>query len=149
MFDLNASATIAAALHTVFATSPHAPDSLEMWLDVTAEATRRLSSFPAPTGVSWLPVFTSYRWQRTDAEYHLPTTAVRITSGRLAGLTYTDPDTAARAVVTAYPTPAPDTDPDDDGGVVELSALVPTWRLPAVAVPAPLTEPATVPAATR
>lgn len=71
-------AAVAAALHRVFASSPHAADSLELWLAVTAEATRQLSAPAEPAASQWLPVFTSYRTQRTDAKYHLATAAMRI-----------------------------------------------------------------------
>ncbi|MGY1876388.1 hypothetical protein [Nocardia gipuzkoensis] len=144
MYSTSTPAVVAAALHRVFACSPHAADSLELWLAVTAEATRRLSAPAEPAASPWLPVFTAYRAQRTDAEYHTGTAAVRITTGPLTGITYTDPDSAARAVVTAYPTPAPDIDLDGDG-VVELLTLVPTWRLRVTNDPGPHAQPAATP----
>ncbi|WP_040786057.1 hypothetical protein [Nocardia pneumoniae] len=150
MYSTSTSAVVAAALHRVFACSPHAADSLELWLAVTAEATRHLSARAEPAAVQWIPVFTSYRSQRTDAEYHTGTAAVRITTGPLTGITYTDPDSAARAVVTAYPNPAPDIDvdgdEDEDGeDVVELLTLVPTWRLRVTHDPAPHAQAAATP----
>ncbi|WP_433722391.1 hypothetical protein ACQP0C_21380 [Nocardia sp. CA-129566] len=66
---------------------------------------------------------------------------MRITTGPLTGITYTDADSAARAVVTAYPTTAPDVDGDGDD-VVELLPLVPTWRLRVTHDPAPHAQPA-------
>ncbi|MGY2116026.1 hypothetical protein ACW9HR_19150 [Nocardia gipuzkoensis] len=148
MYSTSTSAVVAAALHRVFACSPHAADSLELWLAVTAEATRRLTTPAEPAASQWLPVFTAYRTQRTDAEYHTGTAAVRITTGPLSGITYTDADSAARAVVTAYPTPAPDidVDGDEDGDdVVESLTLVPTWRLRVTYDPAPNAQPAATP----
>ncbi|WP_433759586.1 hypothetical protein [Nocardia sp. CA-135398] len=136
MINAPTPAVVAAALHQVFASSRHAVDSLEMWLAVTAEATRQFTT-PAEPGVPapWVPVFTVYRNQRTDADYHPGIAAVRITTGPLAGITYTDPASAARAVTTTYPDPAPD-DP---------VALVPTWRLRIDHAP----DPTHTPAATR
>lgn len=84
-----APAALAAALHDVFAASNQAPDSLELWLAVTAEATRHLSSLDTSSS-SWLAVFTA-------------TTTVEITSGPLTGTRYTDPASAADAVATANP----------------------------------------------
>ncbi|MGY1946210.1 hypothetical protein [Nocardia asiatica] len=138
MYSTSTSAVVAAALHRVFACSPHAADSLELWLAVTAEATRRLTTPAEPAASQWLPVFTAYRTQRTDAEYHTGTAAVRITTGPLSGITYTDPDSAARAIVTAYPTTASDIDGDgEEHDVVEMLPLVPTWRLHLTTDPAP------------
>ncbi|MGO4615671.1 hypothetical protein AB4305_14950 [Nocardia sp. 2YAB30] len=123
MINTSTPAVVAAALHDVFASSRHAADSLEMWLAVTAEATRQFTTSAEPAGpgvpASWVPVFAVYRNQRTDADYHPGIAAVRITTGPLAGITYTDPASAARAVTTTCPDPAP----DDPAG------LVPTWRL--------------------
>ncbi|MGA4791492.1 hypothetical protein [Nocardia sp. AB354] len=86
----------------MFAASNQAPDSLELWLAVTAEATRHLSSLDT-TSSSWLPVFTVYRAQRTDARYDPVTATVEITSGPLTGTRYTDTASAADAVATAHP----------------------------------------------
>lgn len=97
-----APAALAAALHDVFASSSLAPDSLELWLAVTAEATRHLSSLDTSSS-SWLPVFTVYRTQRADARYYPATATVEITSGPLTGTRYTDPASAADAVATANP----------------------------------------------
>lgn len=97
-----APAVVAAALHDVFTASNQAPDSLELWLAVTAEATRHLRG-PDTGSSSWLPVFTVYRAQRTDARYDPATATVEITSGPLTGTTYTDPASAADAVATAHP----------------------------------------------
>jgi hypothetical protein len=124
-------AVVAAALHQVFASSQHAVDSLDMWLAVTAEATRQLTTPTEPDAPQWLPVFTVYRNQRTDADYHPAIAAMRITTGPLAGITYTDPASAARAVTTTYPDPAPD-DP---------VALMPTWRLRVNHAPDPHAHP--------
>ncbi|CAM4528647.1 hypothetical protein NONI108955_44710 [Nocardia ninae] len=134
MNNTPSSAGVAAALHRVFACSPHSADSLELWLAIAAEATRHLTAPAQPAApAQWLPVFVSYRRVRTDAEYDPGTAAVRITTGPLRGITYTDPDSAARAVVTASPLPPPDEDGDD---VVEVVSLVPTWRLPGTDDPA-------------
>ncbi|WP_433524066.1 hypothetical protein ACQPZ2_02165 [Nocardia pseudovaccinii] len=126
-------AVVAAALHQVFASSRHGVDSLEMWLAVTAEATRQLTTPTEPAEpdapAQWVPVFTVYRNQRTDADYHPGIAAVRITTGPLTGITYTDPGSAARAVTTTYPAP------DDP------VALVPTWRLRVNHAPDPHTRP--------
>ncbi|WP_433195766.1 hypothetical protein ACQP1G_42320 [Nocardia sp. CA-107356] len=134
MINTSTPAVVAAALHQVFASSLHAPDSLEMWLAVTAEATRQFTTPTEPAGpgvaAAWVPVFTVYRNQRTDADYHPVIAAVRITTGPLTGITYTDPASAARAVTTTYPDPAPD-DP---------VALVPTWRLRVDHAPDPHTH---------
>ncbi|WP_280416852.1 hypothetical protein [Nocardia carnea] len=145
MYNISIPADVAAALHRVFASSPHAVDSLELWLAVTAEAARHLTA-PGESGNApqWLPVFTSYRRMRTDAMYHTATAAVRITTGTLAGITYTDPVSAARAVATVAPLPAPGNAGDGDNAV-EMLNLVPTWRLPMAADPAAGTRPAVSP----
>ncbi|WP_062987163.1 hypothetical protein [Nocardia anaemiae] len=132
MINTSTPAIVAAALHQVFASSRHAPDSLEMWLAVTAEATRQFTA-PAEPGVPapWVPVFAVYRNQRTDARYHPATAAVLITTGPLTGITYTDAVSAARAVTTAYP----GTDNDDTVGPV------PTWRLSTDHGPDPHAQP--------
>ncbi|WP_040837213.1 hypothetical protein [Nocardia brevicatena] len=146
MYNISVPADVAAALHRVFASSPHAADSLELWLAVTAEAARHLTAPPeSDSSAQWLPVFLAYRRMRTDAEYHTGTAAVRITTGPLAGITYTDPDSAARAVATVAPLPAPDSAGDEDGEGVEMLNLVPTWRLPITADPAAQTQPAVSP----
>ncbi|MFF0458648.1 hypothetical protein [Nocardia africana] len=112
-----APAALAAALHDVFAASNHAPDSLELWLTVTAEATRHLSG--PHTAPSWLPVFTVYRAQRTDARYDPATATVEITSGPLTGTTYTDTASAAEAVATAHP---------DTHQASDAEMRLPPWR---------------------
>ncbi|WP_280507845.1 hypothetical protein [Nocardia flavorosea] len=147
MYNISIPADVAAALHRVFACSPHAADSLELWLAVTAEAARHLTTPPESAGpAAWLPVFVSYRRIRTDAVYHTGTAAVRITTGPLAGITYTDPDGAARAVATVAPLPASDSAMDGEGDdAVEMLSLVPTWRLPITADPAAQTRPAVSP----
>src|SRR5690606_17487051 len=100
VYDVSTPADVAAALHRGLARSPHAADSLDLWLAVTAEAARHLTAPPeSDSPAPWLPVFVSYRRMRTDAMYHTATAAVRITTGTLAGITYTDPVSAARAVV--------------------------------------------------
>ncbi|WP_062993799.1 hypothetical protein [Nocardia anaemiae] len=160
MNDISLPAVVATALHRVFASSPHAPDSLEMWLAVTAEATHQLTTPTEPAASQWLPMFTYYDQKRIGAEYNPVTAAVRITSGPLTGITYPDPDSACRAIVTAYATPAPDVDIDSDGDgeidsggevvdddMVELMTLLPTWRLSVDYDPAPHAQPH--PAATR
>ncbi|MFX0578829.1 hypothetical protein [Nocardia nepalensis] len=147
MNDISFPAVVAAALHRVFASSPHAPDSLEMWLAVTAEATHQLTTPGEPVASQWLAVFAYYRRERIGAEYHPVTAAVRVTTGPLTGVTYIDPDSAARAIVTAYSTPAPDVE-DDGDDTVELMTLVPTWRLDVDHAPAPHAQPAVPPAAT-
>lgn len=78
-----APAIVAAVLHHVFAASTHAPDSLELWLAVTTEATRQLTTPIAAPPPSWLAVFTVHRSQRTDARYHPATAMVEITTGPL------------------------------------------------------------------
>ncbi|NKY89886.1 hypothetical protein [Nocardia veterana] len=114
-----APAIVAAALHSLFAASTHAPDSLELWLAITAEATSQLTT--PDTAPSWLPVFTVYRSQRTDARYHPATTALEITSGPLTGTSYADPASAADAVATAYF--------DCGHHFGEPPTRLPTWRL--------------------
>ncbi|PSR66909.1 hypothetical protein C8258_18755 [Nocardia sp. MDA0666] len=118
-----APAALAAALHDVFAASNQAPDSLELWLAVTAEATRHLTG-PDASSSPWLPVFTVYRAQRTDARYDPATATVEITSGPLTGTRYTDTASAADAVATAHPGTqhAPNT-----------QKQLPSWRLPLTA----------------
>ncbi|WP_328397879.1 hypothetical protein [Nocardia sp. NBC_00416] len=147
MYNISVPADVAAALHRVFASSPHAADSLELWLAVTAEAARHLTAPPeSGSPAQWLPVFIAYRRIRTDAEYHTTTAAVRITTGPLAGITYTDPDSAARAVATVAPRMAPDSAGDGGGDdAVEMLNLVPTWRLPMAADSAAGTQPAVSP----
>ncbi len=147
MYNVSIPADVAAALHRVFASSPHAADSLELWLAVTAEAARHLTAPPeSDSPAPWLPVFVSYRRMRTDAMYHTATAAVRITTGTLAGITYTDPVSAARAVVNVAPLPAPDNAGDGGGDdAVEMLNLVPTWRLPMAADSAAGTQPAVSP----
>lgn len=118
-----APAAVAAALHHVFAASTQAPDSLELWLAVTAEATHQLTT-PAPPP-SWLAVFTVYRTHRTEARYHPATGTVEITTGPLTGTIYTDPASAADAVATAHP--------DTHSHASNPEMRLPTWRLtPAV-----------------
>ncbi|WP_433754706.1 hypothetical protein [Nocardia sp. CA-135398] len=151
MNDISVPAVVAAALHRVFASSPHAPDSLEMWLAVTAEATHQLTTPGEPVASQWLPVFAYYRRERIGAEYHPVTAAVRVTTGPLTGVTYIDPDSACRAIVTTYsnPAPAPEVEADGDGDgddMVELMTLVPTWRLDVDDAPAPHAQPAVPPA---
>ncbi|MET7769058.1 hypothetical protein, partial [Nocardia sp. NPDC005366] len=150
MNSISRPAVVAAALHQVFAGSPHAADSLEMWLAVTAEATHHLTT-PVDTGaLQWISVFTYYDQMRIWAEYHPVTAAVRITSGPLSGVTYFDPDSACRAIVAVYSTPGPDPedadldgDSDGDGDdMAELMALLPKWRLGADHVAVAPTGPA-------
>ncbi|MFR9774340.1 hypothetical protein [Nocardia beijingensis] len=149
MYSASTSAAVAAALHRVFACSPHAADSLELWLAVTAEASHQLATTTESSAGPLVPVFACYRNQRTEADYHLATAAVRITTGPLSGITYTDPDSAARAIVTAYPTPAPDIDwGGEERDVVELLPLVPTWRFRLITDPAPQDRPVEPPTAT-
>lgn len=115
-----APAALAAALHDVFAASHHAPDSLELWLAVTAEATRHLSGPDTAPPPSWLPVFTVYRAQRTDARCDPATATVEITSGPLTGTRYPDPASAADAVATAHP---------DTPQASNVETRLPSWRL--------------------
>ncbi|WP_280426312.1 hypothetical protein [Nocardia carnea] len=149
MYNISIPADVAAALHRVFACSPHAADSLELWLAVTAEAARHLTGpGESDRAAQWLPVFVSYRRMRTDAMYHTATAAVRITTGTLAGITYTDPVSAARAVINVAPLPAPYSGGDGEvegDDAVEMLNLVPTWRLPMAADSAAGTQPAVSP----
>ncbi|WP_067667105.1 hypothetical protein [Nocardia miyunensis] len=110
-------AVVAAALHRVFASAPHAADSLEMWLEVTAEAVAQLRDpVEAP---QWMPVFLVFRKQRTEARFYLDTALVHITSGPLTGTIHADLDAAAVAVVNDY-----------HGYYITLLDSLPTWRFP-------------------
>ncbi|GAB2709513.1 hypothetical protein [Nocardia thraciensis] len=110
-------AAVAVALHEVFDSSAHGPDSFELWVVIADEAARQLAADTAPP--QWLPVFTMYRKLRTEALLHPGTGRMEITSGHLAGTIYRDFDSAAWAVVTHHPLA------EHVAGVTEL----PTWRL--------------------
>ena len=112
-----AEAVVAAALHRVFASAPHAPDSLELWLEVAAEAVTQLRH-PVQAPAS-MPVFLIYRKQRTEARLHIDTATVHITSGPLTGTIHADLDVAAEAVVRDY-----------HGCGITLTDSLPTWRFP-------------------
>ncbi|MQY23019.1 hypothetical protein [Nocardia macrotermitis] len=92
-------AVIAAALHRVFAAAPYAPDSLELWLEITGAAVELLHD-PGRVPQS-MPVFLVYRQQRTEARYNLEVGSLHITSGPLAGTVHSDLDGAAEEVVHA------------------------------------------------
>ncbi|MFD3430750.1 hypothetical protein [Nocardia fluminea] len=136
MFTNSNSACIAAELHKVFINSPHAADSVELWLAVAAEAERQLGvHIPAPL-VPWVPIFVRYRLWRTEGEFFPFTGSTRITTGPLTGTTYTDLDHAAHAVVGATPIALPHY--ARHGDVADLAQVrrpVPSWRFRARAVP--------------
>ncbi|MDN2497021.1 hypothetical protein FHY52_09980 [Nocardia nova] len=111
-------AAVAVALHQVFDSAAHAPDSFELWGAIAEEAVRQLDTKTAPP--LWLPVFTVYRKRRTEARFYPDTGEVRIISGPLTGITYPDFDRAARAVITHHPFA------DNNASRV---ADLPTWRL--------------------
>ncbi|WP_338767889.1 hypothetical protein V7968_02500 [Nocardia vulneris] len=133
----NSTEIVAAALHRKFAGSPHAVDSVELWVAVATEAQRQLSE-PVPVTMSWLPVFLHFRQLRTDGEFFPYTGSVRILTGPLTGIIYTDFEDATRAVVAEMSTPVSGDDDDawidaatngdtaDAGGDVAL--LMPSWR---------------------
>ncbi|WP_040698602.1 hypothetical protein [Nocardia vinacea] len=146
MFTTSNSAVIAAELHRVFVNSPHATDSLGLWLAVSAEAERQLRVPVDPALVPWVPVFMRYRLLRTEGEFFPFTGSTRIMTGPLTGTTYTNPDHAARAVVGA--TPAPLTGPagnGDETDTAELRRPMPSWRFRATGAPAAKTLPAVPP----
>uniref|UniRef100_UPI0024548102 hypothetical protein n=1 Tax=Nocardia wallacei TaxID=480035 RepID=UPI0024548102 len=89
-------AAVAVALHEVFDTSTHTPDSLELWVALAEEAARQLAADTAPP--QWIPVFTMYRKLRTEARFHPGTGRVEVLTGPLAQTTNLDLDRAARAV---------------------------------------------------
>ncbi|MFF0492907.1 hypothetical protein ACFYTQ_28095 [Nocardia sp. NPDC004068] len=93
-------AAVAVALHEAFDASPHAPDSVEVWLAIAEEAARRLAT--DTVAPQWFPVFAIYRKVRTEARVYPDTGQVEITSGDLEGNTYPDLAGAARAVVLNY-----------------------------------------------
>ncbi|WP_431953254.1 hypothetical protein [Nocardia lijiangensis] len=137
MFTTSNYAVIAESLHRVFASSPHAADSLELWLAVAAEAERQLRVPVLPALVPWVPVFVRYRLARTEGEFFPFTGATRIMTGPLTGITYTDPDSAARAVVGATPAPLigrADAATGDQTDTAE-SRPVPSWRFRATGAP--------------
>ncbi|WP_435593801.1 hypothetical protein [Nocardia sp. bgisy118] len=148
MFTTSNSAVIAASLHRVFTRSPHAADSLELWLAVAAEAEHQLRVPVLPTMVPWVPVFVYYRLLRTEGEFFPFTGSTRIMSGPLTGTTYTDPESAARAVVGATPAPLivpADADNGDENDPAEAHRPVPSWRFRAIGAPAVQTPPAVPP----
>ncbi|WP_063002532.1 hypothetical protein [Nocardia mikamii] len=111
-------AAVAVALHQVFDTAAHAPDSFELWGAIAEEAMRQLDTKTTPP--LWLPVFTVYRKRRTEARFYPDTGEVRIISGPLTGINYPDFDRAARAVITHHPFA--------DNNASRVTDL-PTWRL--------------------
>jgi hypothetical protein len=113
-------AALAVALHEVFDSSTHTPDSFELWGAIAEEAVRHLTA-PAPTSLPQsLPVFTVYRKLRTDACFYPGTGRIEVTSGPLTGSTYPDFDHAARAVASHHAA----------AGAVSGPAIdLPTWRL--------------------
>ncbi|MET8796607.1 hypothetical protein ABZV91_09160 [Nocardia sp. NPDC004568] len=146
MFTTSHSAVMAESLHRVFANSPHAADSLELWLAVSAEADRQLRLRIHPALASWVPVFVHYRMARTEGEFFPFTGATRIVTGPLTGTAYTDPESAARAVVSAAPALVigrADTETGDQTDTVESPRQVPSWRFRATGAPA--TPPAVLP----
>ncbi|MEU0872951.1 hypothetical protein [Nocardia brasiliensis] len=136
MYTNSTAEIVAAALHRVFAGSPHAVDSVELWVALSTEAQRQLSK-PVPVTMSWLPVFLHYRQLRTDGEFFPYTGSVRILTGPLTGIIYTDFEDATRAVVIQMATPisgddddwigaAANSDTADAGG--DAALLMPSWR---------------------
>jgi hypothetical protein len=91
-------AALAAALHEVFSAAAHGPDSIDVWLDIAHEATRRLNA-PRPANAAAVPIFAIYRNERTNAVFDPNTTAVHVVSGPLAGNQYRTPSQAAAAIV--------------------------------------------------
>ncbi|MGW0252494.1 hypothetical protein ACWDYH_38305 [Nocardia goodfellowii] len=131
------SAIVAAALHRVFANSPHAFDSVELWMAISAEAQRQLSEPLLPVMMPWLPVFLHYRQTRSEGEFFPYTGSVRILTGPLAGITYTDLRDAAHAILAETTARACGDDPnirDGDTGNGDAAGAgggvppVPTWR---------------------
>ncbi|MGW6123139.1 hypothetical protein ACWFRF_29140 [Nocardia sp. NPDC055165] len=123
------SALIAAELHRVFVSSPHAADSLELWLAVAAEAERALGVHVPPALVPWVPIFVRYRLLRTEGEFFPYTGSTRILTGPLTGTTYNNSHHAARAVVGATPVALPPyARRGDVTDTAELRRPVPSWR---------------------
>ncbi|MGW5450872.1 MULTISPECIES: hypothetical protein [Nocardia] len=139
------SAVIAAELHRVFVSSPHAADSLELWLAVAAEAERALGVFVPPALVPWVPIFVRYRLLRTEGEFFPFTGSTRIMTGPLAGTTYTSLDHAAHAVVGATPVALPPfARRDEVTDTTDVRRPLPSWRFRATGTQAAKT-PRTVP----
>ncbi|WP_280433441.1 hypothetical protein [Nocardia brasiliensis] len=113
-------ATLAAALHDAFCSSVHGSDSIALWLDVAAEATR-LITVPTSQEPCAVPIFAIYGNKRTNAVLDPHTSAVYITSGTLTGTHYPTPVEAARAVIACA------TGSDGELGVEDRTS----WRLPA------------------
>ncbi|WP_043678307.1 hypothetical protein [Nocardia vulneris] len=112
-------AALAAALHDTFCSSEHGSDSIELWLDIAAEATR-LITVPTSQEPCAVPIFAIYGNKRTNAVLDPHTSAVYITSGRLTGTHYPTPVEAARAVIACATGSDGEFDGDDRT----------SWRLP-------------------
>ncbi|MBF6545285.1 hypothetical protein [Nocardia brasiliensis] len=137
MYTNSTAEIVAAALHRVFAGSPYAVDSVELWVALSTEAQRQLSE-PVPVTMSWLPVFLHFRQLRTDGEFFPYTGSVRILTGPLTGIIYTDFEDATRAVVAEMATPVSGDDDDAwigdpaNTGTADADGdgapLMPSWR---------------------
>ncbi|QBS41344.1 hypothetical protein DMB37_15640 [Nocardia sp. CS682] len=108
----------------MFCSSEHASDSIELWLDIAAEA-KRLVTARTPEEPCAVPIFAIYANKRTNAVLDPHTSAVYITSGQLTGMHYPTLAEAARAVVICA------TGIDSDSAEEDQT----TWRLPANASP--------------
>ncbi|MBF6399209.1 hypothetical protein IU438_25860 [Nocardia cyriacigeorgica] len=135
MYTTPTPAVLASSLYKVFADSTQAPDSLELWLEIAAEAIRELGMPVVPPLVRWVPVMLRYRLDRTEGEFFPYTGSVRIMNGPLTGTSYSDPDAAARAVVAATPVTGRDGgDPSADTDTARK--VLPSWRFRSAGIPA-------------
>ncbi|MEU4651664.1 hypothetical protein [Nocardia fluminea] len=139
-------AILASALHTVYAKSRQAPDSLALWIDIAEQAVRELSFPVQPALVPWVPVVLRYQLHRTEGEFFPFTGSVRIMSGPLLGTTYADARSAALGVVDATPTPVMDGDEGDTSAAAEVvPKMLPLWRFRSTGAPGAFTPRAVPP----
>lgn len=123
---------LASALYQVYADSPHAPDSLELWITIADTAVRELQMPVVASLMPWVPIALRYDQVTTDGEFFPHSGAVRVMTGPLTGTLYRDLETAARQVVVA----TLDQQTEQDGGNTSdrdeqtdtVNRALPSWR---------------------